>query len=100
MMWPAVLAGSAACYALKLAGFSVPHRALDNQRARQVAALLPVALLAALVLTQSLSTGHHLTIDARAGGLLAAIACAAKKAPFIVTVFVAVAVTAGLRALT
>jgi hypothetical protein len=37
-------------------------------------------------------------LDARAGGLVAAIACAARKAPFLVTVTVAVVVTAGLRA--
>ncbi|MGA2803789.1 MAG: AzlD domain-containing protein [Acidimicrobiales bacterium] len=99
-MWPVVIAGSISCYALKLLGFSVPRQILDSERARNVAALLPVALLAALALTQSLSTGHHLTLDARAGGLVAAVACTAKRAPFLITVAVAVAVTAGLRAWT
>jgi branched-subunit amino acid transport protein len=99
-MWTAVIAGSLCCYALKLLGYSVPRRILDNERVKNVAALLPVALLAALALTQSLSTGQHLTLDPRAGGLVAAVACAAKKAPFLVTVVVAVAVTAGLRAWT
>jgi branched-subunit amino acid transport protein len=85
---------------MKLLGYSVPKRVLGNPRVRDIAALLPVALLAALVLTQSLSTGHHLSLDARAGGLAAAVACAARKAPFLVTVTIAVVVTAGLRAWT
>jgi branched-subunit amino acid transport protein len=97
-MWPAVIAGSISCYGMKLLGFSVPRRLLSKDRLQSIAALLPVALLAALALTQSLSTGHHLTLDARAGGLVAALACAAKKAPFLVTVTIAVAATAGLRA--
>jgi branched-subunit amino acid transport protein len=97
-MWPAVIAGALCCYGIKLLGFSVPRRIMTNERVREIAGLLPVALLAALVLTQSLSTAHHLEIDARAGGLVAAMACAAKRAPFLVTVTVAVVVTAGLRA--
>jgi len=97
-MWLAVVVGSISCYVMKLLGFSVPRRMLDDERVKSVAILLPVALLAALALTQSLSTGHHLTLDARAGGLGAALACTAKKAPFLVTVTVAVVVTAGLRA--
>lgn len=100
MIWTAVIVGSISCYVMKLLGYSVPRRVLDNERVKRVAALLPVALLAALALTQSLSTGQHLIVDPRAGGLVAAIACAARKAPFLVTVAVAVAVTAGLRALT
>ncbi len=99
-MWPAVIAGSISCYVLKLLGYNVPRRILDNARVKSVAALLPVALLAALALTQSLSTGQHLVVDPRMGGLVAAIACAARRAPFLVTVAAAVAVTAGLRALT
>ena len=98
LMWPVVIAASISCYAMKLLGFSIPRRILENQRVRSIAALLPVALLAALALTQSLSTGHHLTLGARVGGLAAAIVCTAKKTPFLITVTIAVAVTAGLRA--
>jgi hypothetical protein len=57
-MWPVVIAGSIGCYAMKLLSFSVPRRTLDNERARNIADLPPLALLAALALTQSLS-GHH-----------------------------------------
>ena len=67
-MWAAVLAGSVGCYVLKLAGVSVPQRVLANPRVRRIGALLPVALLSALVATQTFSTGQDLMVDARAAG--------------------------------
>ena len=67
-MWTAVLAGSFGCYALKLAGMSLPQRLLDDARLQRIGVFLPVALLSALVATQTFTTGQHLTVDARAGG--------------------------------
>ena len=63
-MWTPILIAAGGCYALKLAGLSVPRRVLDGPRARRVALLLPVALLAALIATQSAGG-----LDARAAGL-------------------------------
>jgi uncharacterized membrane protein len=97
MLWGAIAAGILGCYLLKLAGLSVPERILSNQRVQRVAALLPIALLATLIATQTLSTGHHLTVDARAGGLGAAATAQLLRAPFLVVVGVAAAVTALLR---
>jgi hypothetical protein len=57
-MWTAILVGAAGCYLLKLAGLSVPRRVLENPRVRRVAALLPIALLTALIVIQTFSTGH------------------------------------------
>ena len=48
LMWTAVIVGSFGCYALKLAGLSVPPRVLDDPRVQRIAELLPIALLAAL----------------------------------------------------
>jgi hypothetical protein len=61
--------------------------------------LLPVALLAALVAIQTFTNGQRLTVDARAAGLAAAVVALALRAPFLVVVITAAAVTAGLRAL-
>jgi Branched-chain amino acid transport protein (AzlD) len=72
-MWAAVLAGSVGCYVLKLAGVSVPQRVLADPRVRRIGALLPVALLSALVATQTFATGHDLTVDARAAGATALV---------------------------
>jgi branched-subunit amino acid transport protein len=100
MIWWAVLAGAAGCYLFKLAGLSVPERALSGPRVRALAALLPVALLSALIAVQVFTEGHRLTLDARAAGLLAALVALLLRAPFLAVVAIAAATTALLRALT
>lgn len=96
-MWAAVVVASLGCYALKLSGLSVPQRVLANPRVERVALLLPVALLAALTATQTVSTGKHLVVDARAAGVAAAAVSLLLRAPFLVVVVVAAATTALLR---
>lgn len=100
MMWTAILAGAAACYGLKLAGLSVPQRVLENRRVQGIAALLPVALLAALTVTQTFSQGHRVSLDARAIGLAVAVAAVLNRAPFLVVVCAAAASAALFRLLT
>ena len=94
-MWTPILVAAAGCYALKVAGLSVPQRVLDGVRVRRVAALLPVALLAALISTQTFGEG----LDARAAGLAAAVVALLFRAPFLVVVAAAAATTALLRLL-
>ncbi len=98
-MWEAVIGGSLACYLLKLAGLSVPARVLQDPRAARIAALLPVALLATLVATQTFSTGRHLVVDARAAGLAVAAIAQLLKAPFLLVVASAAATAALVRLL-
>lgn len=97
MTWVAVLSGSLACYLLKLAGLSVPRRVLENPRVRRIAALLPVAMLTALVVIQTFTTGHRIILDARAAGLAAAVVAIAMRAPFLVVVTLACVTTALVR---
>ena len=96
-MWPLVLIASVGCYALKLAGHSVPQRVLDRPRVRRIAALLPVSLLAALVAVQTFGSGPALVVDARFAGVAAAAVALVLRAPFLVVVVVAGVVAAGLR---
>jgi uncharacterized membrane protein len=64
-----------------------------------VIALLAPALLAALVVTETLGTPDGtLEIDARAAGVAAAGAALALRAPILVVIAIAAAVTALLRA--
>jgi len=95
MTWLALLGAGVGCYLLKLAGVSLPARALDHPVVERVADLIPVALLAALVAVQVFADGPRLTVDARAAGLAAAVVALLLRAPFLVVVFVAAA-TAGL----
>ena len=97
MMWAGVLVASAACYALKLAGLSLPQRWLEDPRLQRTVPLIPVALLAALVATQTFSTGRHLVADARATALLVAVIAVLLRAPFLVVVAAAAATAALLR---
>jgi branched-subunit amino acid transport protein len=99
VIWAVVLGSAAACYLLKLAGLSVPQAVLDNPRVRRVAALLPIALLAALIAIQTFSDGRHLVIDARAAGLGAAVVAVLLRAPFLVVVIAACATAALTRLL-
>jgi hypothetical protein len=93
-VWAAILIAAGGCYALKLAGLSVPQRVLDGVRVQRVATLLPVALLAALIGVQTFGEG----VDARAAGLAAAVVALLARAPFLVVVAAAAATTALLRA--
>lgn len=95
--WVAILVAAAGCYLLKLVGLSVPQRLLEHPVAERVAALIPVALLAALVAVQVLASGHELTLDARVVALAAAVGLLLLRAPFLVVVFGAAAVAALLR---
>lgn len=101
MIWLAVLGCALGCYALKVAGMSVPEKALDHPLARRVADLLPVVLLAALVAVQVLVAdgpdGPELHVDARLAGLGAAVVALLLRAPFIVVVLVAALTAALLR---
>ena len=96
-MWLAIIVASLGCYAIKLLGLSLPGKVVGNPRVTHIADLLPVALLTALIATQTFTSGHHLQLDARAGGLVAAVIAVRLKAPFLVVVGVACAVAALVR---
>ena len=102
MIWTAVLAASAGCFLLKLAGWSLPARWLERELLQRAAVLLPVALLAALVVVQALAgdgdDGPRLVLDARAAGLVVAAVLLLLRAPFLLVVVAAAATAALLRA--
>jgi branched-subunit amino acid transport protein len=98
-LWVAVLATAAGCYALKVAGLTVPQRVLGNARVRRFAELVPVALLAALAAVQAVTAGHAFGLDpARLAGLGAAVAALLLRAPFLLVIVAAAGTTAVLRA--
>ncbi|WP_165985076.1 AzlD domain-containing protein [Streptomyces sp. YIM 98790] len=99
-VWLAIGLTAVGCYLVKLLGLSVPAGALERPLVRRLAALLPVALLAALTAIQTADGGDGSPVlDARVAGLAAAGAAVLLRAPFLLVVGVAVAVTAGVRAL-
>jgi len=98
-IWITVLATAAGCYALKLAGLTVPRRLLAGPAARRFAELVPVALLAALTAVQTFSSGQALHADpARLAGMAAAVAALLSRAPFLAVIVAAAGMAAALRA--
>lgn len=100
-LWIVLVATAAGCYLLKFAGLAAPRRLLDNVWLGRFATAVPLALLAALIAVEALrGEGQALAWDtARMGGVAAAVAALVLRAPFLVVVVAAAAVTAGLRAL-
>jgi branched-subunit amino acid transport protein len=99
--WATILVASCGCYALKLAGVSLPESVLNHPRVQRTAGLLPVAMLSALVVTDLFDTNGRYTVDWCALAGVGAGAVALRCGRSLVVVFgVAIAVTAALRAIT
>lgn len=93
-----MLLTAAGCFGFKLAGWAVPPALLDRPLLRKAASLLPVALLAALVITQVFAAGRSLTADARVVSLGVGALCLWRRLPFLVVVVAAAAAAAAVRA--
>ncbi len=94
-LWNAVLLASVICVALKAVGYLLPARWLEAPRPARIADLLTVALLAALVVVQTLAAGSAIVVDARVPAVGVAALLLWARAPFLVVV-AAAAVTAAL----
>lgn len=97
--WIAIGLTVVGCYGVKLLGLSVPAGVLERPVVRRLAALLPVALLAALTAQQTFEDSGNLVVDARVAGVAAAAVAVLLRAPFLLVIAVAVVVTAGVRAI-
>jgi uncharacterized membrane protein len=88
-LWAVVVAASAGCYLLKLAGLSVPAAWVQRPWVTRVVDFVPAALLAALVAVQAATTGPDLVADGRLAGLAVAALALALRAPFIIVLLLA-----------
>jgi len=93
-LWIAVLGTSAIAFALKYSGHSVPEKWLSHPRIQSINALIPIALLSALVAVQTFTEKSQLMIDQRLLGLSVAIVALLLKAPFPLVVISAAASSA------
>ena len=100
MIWLAIALTAVGCYGLKAVGLWLPARLLEAPAVRSIAELLPVALLASLIITQTMTTaGRHLTVDPRLAGVAVAVIAAWRRAPFVVVIVAAAATAALVRAI-
>ncbi len=88
-LWTVVLVAALGCYALKLAGLSVPAAWVERPWMTRVVEFVPAALLAALVAVQAATTGPDLVLDGRLAGLAVAALALALRAPFVVVLVLA-----------
>jgi branched-subunit amino acid transport protein len=98
MSWTAILALAAMSYAFKLAGLTVLDHVRVPPSFTLATALIPPALLSALVVVQTFGDGTSLVIDARAAGLVVGCLAVWRRAPFLVVVVLAAGTTALIRA--
>ena len=98
MSWWFIVALAAGCYAFKVLGLVI----IGDRRMPPVVirclALIPPAMISALVALNTFSVGQHLVIDARAAGLGVALVAVLLRAPVLVVVVLAAATAALVRA--
>jgi hypothetical protein len=97
--WAAILALVAGAYAFKVLGAVVLGGRARPDRLVRCVALLPAALLAALIVVSTFGASRALVLDARAAGVAAAAVAAWRRVPFPLVLLVAAVVTAVIRAL-
>ena len=95
-LWIATIGTSLIAFALKYAGHSVPEKWLSHPKIQRINALIPIALLSALVAVQSFSEKSKLMIDQRLAGLLVATIALMLKAPFPIVVISAAFTSAAI----
>jgi len=94
-LWIGVIGTSVLAFALKYLGHSVPEKFLTNPRVLRINALIPIALLSALVGVQTITDKGKWVIDQRLAGVAVALIALALKAPYFVVV-VSAAVTSAV----
>lgn len=98
-LWTAIILAAVIAYLLKLVGYLVPAHLLEAPRTKRITAALPIALLAALITTQTFVSRGAVVVDARAAAVAVAVAALLLRAPFIVVVILGAATAAVLRLL-
>ncbi len=94
-VWQIVILASIAVLAIKVVGYLVPPGLFEKPTPARIANLLTVALLAALIVVQTLGSGRGIALDARVPAVAVAAGLFALRVPFILVV-IAAAVTAAL----
>ena len=97
MTWTLVLVLAAGAYSFKVIGLIVIGRRQLPAPLERCLALIPAALIAALIVNDTFADGHDLVFDARAAGVAAAAVAAWRRAPLIVVILVGAVVTAAIR---
>ncbi|MEI6843758.1 MAG: AzlD domain-containing protein [Actinomycetes bacterium] len=93
-LWWGVMGTSAAVFALKYLGQSIPENYLSHPKFKSINGYIPIVLLSALIGVQTFSEKTKLMIDHRALGLGVALLALMLRAPFPIVVISAAASSA------
>ncbi|MFZ9629825.1 MAG: AzlD domain-containing protein [Ilumatobacteraceae bacterium] len=99
MSWTFVFVLAGTAYGFKVLGLVLLGGRRLPAVVERCSALIPAALVAAIVIKDTVSVGQHLVVDARAAGVAAAVVAAWRKAPLIAIIVIGAAVTALVRQL-
>ena len=99
MTWTLVIVLAVVAYTFKATGMVLAAGRRLPPVLDRAAALVPAALIAALVVNDTVTSAGALTIDARAVGVGAAMVAAWRRAHLIVVIVLGAAVTAAVRAI-
>lgn len=94
--WVATLGTSLIAFALKYTGHSIPERWLEHPKLQRINALIPIALLSALVAVQTFTDKSAVMIDHRLAGVSVAVIALLLKAPFPIVVLSAAVTSAAI----
>lgn len=99
MSWWFILALAAGCYGFKVIGLIVVGDRTVPPAVARCLALIPAAMISALIALNTFASGHDLVMDARAAGVGAAVIAAWRRAPLIAVIVIGAGVTALVRLL-
>ena len=99
MTWSLVLLLAAGAYACKVVGLVVVGDRTLPAAAQRCLALIPAALITALIVKETVSTGQDLVVDARLAGVAVAALASWRRAPLVVVIVLGVVATAVVRAI-
>jgi branched-subunit amino acid transport protein len=97
MTWTLVLVLAAGAYAFKVTGLVILGGRTLPPVVDRCLALIPAAVITALVVKDTFSTGRDLVLDARAIGIAVAVVAAWRRVPLIAVIVLGAAATALVR---
>ena len=97
MTWTLIILLTIGAYAFKVTGLMILGGRTLPPIFERCLALIPAAVVTALVMKDTFTQGQELVLDARALGIAVAVIAAWRKAPLIVVIVLGAAVTALVR---
>jgi branched-subunit amino acid transport protein len=97
MTWTLIILLTIGAYAFKVTGLVILGGRTLPPIFERCLALIPAAVVTALVMKDTFTQGKELVLDARALGIAVAVIAAWRKAPLIVVIVLGAAVTALVR---